>query len=294
MLNLEQTIIQNYLNTIDILSVSLKNSNIFITMKDQDGNIVYPKDIFLLNKANDILINGKYYYDEFSETKNLIEIYDKKNNEYYEVTNEKYAIPDSNKIYDIQIIKNISKQKQFELLSKLDPITEIYNNRAIMEKLDNCIINPNNSLNCFCFIVCDIDNFKTINDIYTHTGGDLVLKEIAKIFYQNLKTIGFVGRYGGDEFIIIIKNNNIEHIKTKINDIITKIKNIHIYYQNYDIKNITMSFGATLVNNNSLKITSLNDINSYRRAIFERADQSLYDSKRKGKDQLNVKEFTNL
>ena len=294
MLNLEQTIIQNYLNTIDILSVSLKNSNIFITMKDQDGNIVYPKDIFLLNKANDILINGKYYYDEFSETKNLIEIYDKKNNEYYEVTNEKYAIPDSNKIYDIQIIKNISKQKQFELLSKLDPITEIYNNRAIMEKLDNCIINPNNSLNCFCFIVCDIDNFKTINDIYTHTGGDLVLKEIAKIFYQNLKTIGFVGRYGGDEFIIIIKNNNIEHIKTKINDIITKIKNIHVYYQNYDIKNITMSFGATLVNNNSLKITSLNDINSYRRAIFERADQSLYDSKRKGKDQLNVKEFTNL
>lgn len=294
MSKLEQLIIKNYLNIMDIFKATLNSSKFFIIIRDKDRNIIYPKDIFILNKTDWILNNSEYYYDEFSECKNLIEIYDRKNNEYYEVMNEKYIHPDTDEVYEIQIIKNISKQKHFELLSKLDSITGIYNNRAIMEKLDNCIMNQNHSLESFAFIICDIDDFKTINDTFTHIGGDLVLKKISDILSENLKDNGFVGRYGGDEFVIIIKNNNEEQIQRQIKMIIEQIKNIYINYQNNAIQNIMMSFGGTIIKNQNLNFTNLKDIEFYQKSIFEIADQALYESKRNGKNQLIVKEFTNL
>lgn len=286
----EYNVLEHYINLIDILNFALTTMNTFVMIKNEDGNIIYPKDISVLNKINHILEKSEYYSDDFNGSKKMTELYDSEYNHFYKVITEVYTLI-NRKNYEVKIIQNISKEKHFELNSKIDAITGIYNNRAIMEKLQNCIINPNNFLDSFAVIICDIDNFKNINDTYTHTGGDLVLKEIATILNNATKNNGFCGRYGGDEFICILKNIDSINLKEKIEKIIDKIRKINLNYRNNQIKNITMSFGATIILNNCIRIKEPADIENWSKKIFEIADQSLYDSKRKGKDQFIICEL---
>ena len=154
---------------------------------------------------------------------------------------------------------NLKLQKE----SIVDPLSGLYN-RRILEKLN---IVP------AIAIMCDIDNFKEINDIYGHDKGDYVIKGIGKILKENFRSTDYVCRLGGDEFLILLNDycserfilERCEKLKCEILE--------KIILPNHKV---TLSIGVALDNN----------CNKFDELI-KKADESLYKSKNSGKDQVN-------
>ncbi len=116
----------------------------------------------------------------------------------------------------------------------------------------------------------DIDHFKLINDDFGHLIGDEVLKNVAHILKYNVNQNDIIGRWGGEEFLIICKNTSIseaEKLSYRIKDLI----------ENYDfkVKKITASFGISEADNN-LEIKD----------ILSNADKALYKAKENGRNQV--------
>lgn len=121
--------------------------------------------------------------------------------------------------------------------------------------------------------IIDIDNFKMINDFYGHTTGDQVIKEVALIIENILSGIGYVGRYGGEEFLVVIndgeKNNPYdvaETIRKNIEKISLESMNIQVTASIGIIKNTAHNFDDT----------------------FKLADQLLYSAKAAGKNKVHI------
>jgi len=151
-----------------------------------------------------------------------------------------------------------------ELLKKdilIDNLTNIYNRKVL-----------NNRLKYDVLVMCDIDNFKTINDTYGHQTGNALLKIIAKNLSKILRNEDTLLRYGGDEFTILFKNCTMEDIKRKLD----KVKE-NKFSMNDSTVTITMSFG----------ITEYTEGKGLEEAISE-ADQALYESKKFGKNKVTI------
>lgn len=151
-----------------------------------------------------------------------------------------------------------------ELLKKdilIDNLTNIYNRKVLNDRLKYDVL-----------VMCDIDNFKTINDTYGHQTGDELLKTIAKNLSKILRNEDTLLRYGGDEFTILFKNCTMEDIKRKLD----KVKE-NKFSINDSTVTITMSFG----------ITEYTEGKCLEEAISE-ADQALYESKKLGKNKVTI------
>ncbi len=105
------------------------------------------------------------------------------------------------------IMKDITEDVR---LSTVDHLTSIYNRRFINEFLMKEIERSKRSKNNFSIIMCDIDDFKVINDKYGHASGDRVLRFVSQCILDSLRNSDIVGRYGGDEFVIILPETSNE------------------------------------------------------------------------------------
>lgn len=122
-------------------------------------------------------------------------------------------------------------------------------------------------------IMCDIDHFKRINDSYGHAAGDLVIKSVAEIIRKSLRSTDIAGRYGGEEFAILLLDTTEDQAGYLAERIRRKIEQTEVVYNNQKIK-FTMSFG--------LAERSL-DIQDYVQWM-EAADKALYTSKTQGRN----------
>ena len=170
-----------------------------------------------------------------------------------------------NNIDDNELKKLIMEliQNQAELTDDvlIDPLTKIYNRR---------ILNHINDYNVI--VMCDIDNFKQINDHYGHTVGDEIIKYVAKVLSLNTRQYDFVCRYGGDEFLIIFTNCSEEIV-------INRMQNVQAQLADNDIISgrLTISVG----------IAEKQDDDNLQLSI-DKADKALYYSKLSGKDTITV------
>ena len=165
------------------------------------------------------------------------------------------------------------KNKELERLSITDKLTDLYNRRKIDELLQNEIDRYERNGRTFGFAILDIDYFKDVNDTYGHQVGDKILFQIANILKENLRKTDFVGRFGGEEFVIICPESDIQNTRKLI-------ENFRIIIENYDfeiIKHKTASFGVTIVKKGDT-------VDS----ILKRADKALYESKNNGRNKVSV------
>ncbi|MEA3374239.1 MAG: diguanylate cyclase [Campylobacterota bacterium] len=123
-------------------------------------------------------------------------------------------------------------------------------------------------------VLCDIDHFKHVNDTYGHNRGDIVLKQLVQIVQGAMRREDYLIRWGGEEFIILMKVDTIESLQKATDHIRTIIEKEHFE----EIDNITCSFGATLHLNGEEQIIE----------TIERADQGLYRAKKSGRNQVQV------
>lgn len=97
-----------------------------------------------------------------------------------------------------------TSQHYFKKASETDPLTGVSNRRSIDLYLKKVEQSENTQ---FCVFMLDIDNFKSINDNFGHPFGDTIISTVAKLIKKNIRSHDFVGRYGGEEFIIILNSS---------------------------------------------------------------------------------------
>jgi two-component system, cell cycle response regulator len=160
----------------------------------------------------------------------------------------------------------------------MDKLTGLFNRKYISEVLEVEFKRAKALHTSLSLVVFDIDNFKKINDTYGHDGGDFVLQHLGQqVKASGLRERDLAGRYGGEEFIIVLTNSNSEQAAEVAERVRKKIEQFQFVYQEQAIQ-VTVSLGVA-----SLK-KELIDSNE----LYRNADRALYDSKKSGKNKVTV------
>lgn len=174
------------------------------------------------------------------------------------------------------------KNKDLQKIAARDPLTNLYNRRYMQIKINEAVDLQNMFKSLFCIVIGDIDNFKNFNDIYGHRCGDFILKSIADKFVSSLRESDSVCRWGGEEFLILIQDIDLEKSLVIVERIRKSISNETFIYKNQELK-VTMTFGLSCCK-----------VGVPVEQTIEEADRLLYIGKKRGKNcvvsKLNEKE----
>jgi c-di-GMP phosphodiesterase len=185
----------------------------------------------------------------------------------------KELIESNQNIIEYAAVLNI-KNSRLEKLYITDKLTGLYNRYKLEETLNHLITSYNSCMcknHLFSVISFDIDNFKNVNDRFGHTIGDDVLKKISDIAAGNLRSDDTLGRWGGEEFLIICP-------KASLDEAIAIAERIRRAIESYDfptVKKVTGSFGVA-------EITPLET----SRSLIQRVDAALYKAKSDGRNHV--------
>ncbi len=164
--------------------------------------------------------------------------------------------------------------ENIENKSQKDPLTELYNRCYLDEMLqsyeDNFIAHELN----YAVLFFDIDGFKNINDQFGHLAGDRVLELFAAILQKNSRTSDVVGRYGGDEFLILMRNTNLDIAKDIALRICRAIKHETFVFEGQKI-DVTTSIGV-----------ADRMSHHHKQEVLQAADGLLYQAKEGGRNQV--------
>jgi len=166
--------------------------------------------------------------------------------------------------------------KGLRYTSTHDSLTTIYNRFAILNFLENDInrtkrINKNLSL-----IMYDIDFFKKNNDNYGHIVGDSILKELSLVIKESIRDIDLVGRYGGEEFLIILPDTSCDEGLVLAKRLLDLVRN-HKFHTSKGVLQITISIGI-----------SQYIMGESMGSFIDRVDKLLYEAKNSGRDCIKV------
>jgi diguanylate cyclase (GGDEF)-like protein len=153
--------------------------------------------------------------------------------------------------------------------SRIDGLTKVLNKTAFMELLATHINYAREQRQPLSLIMMDIDGFKEINDIYGHQAGDEALSALGQILLGNLRHNDLVGRYGGDEFMVIIPGAGLEHAQR----IAEKLRRSVESHEFANLPLISISLGCCAYQTGE----GMDE-------LIQRADFALYDAKRAGKN----------
>lgn len=166
-------------------------------------------------------------------------------------------------------------QKSLRFMVEYDALTRLYNRGTIELKLGQMILNAQNKGKKLSIAIADIDFFKKVNDTYGHECGDVVLKETAGIMARHMAGKGYVGRWGGEEFLLIYEDANKRQTAEYLDELFEKIREHAVVYEDNTIY-ITITAGVAEYNRNN---------NSARLTLLREADDKLYIGKASGRNQ---------
>ena len=164
--------------------------------------------------------------------------------------------------------------KKLEKLVTTDPLTGLLNRRGMIEYLENRIANYSVYNSTFSIAICDIDNFKLINDRFGHDCGDYILKELGNIFRLHMIRIGKAARWGGEEFLLVFSHANIDEAYMILQEIMTSISKQAYVYDKNKIE-VTMTCGVEEFN-----------LSIGMEETIKIADNKLYHGKKMGKNRI--------
>jgi len=290
--------------TLDVLTKMVENNldNVIIERANQPIGIITTKDVMrLLKSSADLFVDIATYMTspletlkETSTLKEAISFMNKKHFKRIVVVNDKDEIVSimlQRELISLSyskwatIMKEYSselsqinellhkKTKKYEEMASVDQLTGLYNRYKFTELFVSLYATMVKRENDMSLIMLDIDHFKNINDTYGHNMGDKVLVDISNILKHYFRNVDIVGRWGGEEFVVLVptaNSTNCEKLADKIRRAIQEAKIL-------DDLEVTASFGIT-----QIKLGDTLEI------AISRADEALYDAKNSGRNTIKI------
>lgn len=169
-------------------------------------------------------------------------------------------------------VHNYFSFKKVETFSITDPLTNTANRRKIEEEIEKEIERSKRYSKMFSILFIDLDNFKNYNDKYGHLMGDDILKKVTGIIKENIRNIDIIGRYGGDEFIVLLVEAGYDKAEQIAKRLIERIKNEMKKHK------ITLSIG--------ISVYPINGLTKLR--LIHLADTACYDAKKEGGNRCKI------
>lgn len=173
-----------------------------------------------------------------------------------------------------------AQHQELYALSTIDELTGLSNRRSINQTLDRVIKEAKEFNKPFGVLMIDIDYFKHFNDFYGHLHGDVCLIEVTNVLKRTCESEnGFAGRFGGEEFLVILPNKSEQEIVQFAEHICSEVKSLALTHAKSPFGMVTVSVGV------SMRTDFANDLSS---ELIERADKALYRAKAKGRNQVEI------
>ena len=160
-----------------------------------------------------------------------------------------------------------------------DPLTGLFNKGYIMEQLDYHMALARRSLDTMALMFIDIDHFKQVNDTYGHLCGDAILAQLASMFRQRSRAVNIVGRYGGEEFVIIGPISNHKSAGYMADRLRRGVEQNTFIWEKHEIR-LTISIGVCIY---SSRIKT-------KEEMIQVADDALYQAKSEGRNRVVIGE----
>jgi len=281
---------------VELLAKALEQTNHMVFITDKNAIITYANDSVvkqtgysmdeLIGQKTSIFKSGEYdeaFYKKLWDTvlrgenySNIIINKKKNGGLVYNDINITPILDESAKVQHFVVTyKDVTIQmkleQKLENLATTDSLTQVNNRYKINMEIDLRIARAKRYNEPFALVMLDIDNFKKVNDTYGHYVGDIVLKDLSHIVHQNIRQVDSFGRWGGEEFMLILDNATKEEalkIAEKLRHIIS-VTTIADHYK------ITVSIGVSTYR-----------MNEPKSLLLQRVDDALYKAKENGKNQV--------
>ena len=166
--------------------------------------------------------------------------------------------------------------EQIRELVNVDSLTGVYNRRRLFEVIHEESSRYSRSPGSFSICLLDIDHFKQVNDTYGHQAGDVILKAVAQGVAGDLRTIDCFGRYGGEEFLMILPQTPLDGARIKAERVLARVASLKFPLIGDDFQ-VTVSIGVAEYHNDETTDDTL-----------QRADKALYEAKDAGRNIVRV------
>jgi len=279
-----------------LLAQAIGQMNELVRITDKEGVLTYIneavvahsgyKEIELIGKDISIFRSGKHdklFYQDLWATISSAQVYKntiinkkKDNNLYYEETTITPILDDEGNISNYvstsqDITERVVMEEKMKTLATRDSLTGIYNRYRTNEEIDSEIIRIKRNPSLFALLMFDIDHFKLVNDTYGHDVGDYVLQELSKAILNNIRESDKFGRWGGEEFMLILPETN----KEEAMKLAEKLRNTIASCIFKDVSKVTVSVGVTTCNAEDTK-----------EELIKRVDNALYKAKEDGRNRI--------
>ena len=226
-------------------------------------------DVF--NANSDLKLQSLRVTHQVEQTKRESEIFRLKNVALAEANEKLVALNES--LHELNEQKS-SLLKQLERQACEDALTGLYNRRYFDDQMQTLYPKAQQKKKAFSMMICDIDNFKQVNDSFSHQMGDEVLKRVAELLRCNLRESDILARYGGEEFVLGMLNTSLEQA-------VQICERLRECIESYDWQSLDPKLRVTL----SMGLASDLSVENHEK-LLSLADIKLYESKRNGKNQL--------
>ncbi|MFB0517380.1 MAG: diguanylate cyclase [Candidatus Neomarinimicrobiota bacterium] len=166
-------------------------------------------------------------------------------------------------------------QEELARMAMYDALTDILSRRALIEQVEFETQRTKRYNRNLSILMIDIDHFKQVNDTYGHVAGDTVLKEVAQILQKQTRGSDFVGRYGGEEFLVLLPETSLIKALVLAEKLRKRVAELALHFNGQVIKGTTVSIGVADYQGDSTVEEFIN-----------RSDQWLYEAKANGRNQV--------
>lgn len=181
--------------------------------------------------------------------------------------------------FDNSYVESLHERiKSLGEVALLDSLTQLSNRRYIEINLKAKILEISRYNRSYGLLFIDLDNFKDVNDTYGHNVGDKVLKMVAATLRNNVRYFDIVGRWAGDEFVIIVEIKSLDNLKEIGRKILNLVRESYFIYEGQRV-GVNVSIGAYLISPDDTVETAI-----------ENADKIMYKSKSSGKNCISFQD----
>ena len=166
------------------------------------------------------------------------------------------------------------RTRELEKLATSDPLTSVSNRRELMDRLRDEMLRVERYQHPLSALMIDLDHFKAINDTHGHQTGDKVLIALADLLRDTCRATDTIGRYGGEEFMIILPETSIEKAHTFAERLLERVREMSVEVDGESLP-ITCSIGVT-------DVAAEETVEDF----IDRADQALYSAKTLGRNRV--------